>query len=204
MIFFLGSVTVRNFELKEELFTNIKEKISDYKLQGMEEEEAYKEAVISMGDLSGLVDDMRRIGQDKAKSSVYTTMTARIATAGIIAGVLLILFGLLTSAMLYFMNLPGVSVTGPAVFIVAGGALLTYSVLTKETAKRYVMNKIRASLYSLAIGLILFGIYTAMAAGTATGELFIAIGAFMFFFLSGTGLYLGLLFTGRNRRKELY
>ncbi|MFB4163950.1 permease prefix domain 1-containing protein [Alteribacillus sp. JSM 102045] len=191
------------FELKEELSTNIKEKISDYKAKGMEEEEAYKEAIISMGDLSGLVNDMRKIGQDKAKSSVYTTMTSKISTAGIIAGVLLILFGLLTSAMMYFMNVPGVSVTGPAIFIVADGALLTYSVLTKETVKRYAMNKIRAALYALAVGLILFALYTAAAAETATGEMFIAIGAFMFLFLAGIGLYLFLIFTGGHRWKQL-
>lgn len=50
------------FDLKEELTTNMKEKIVDYKKRGMEEEEAFKEAVISMGDISGLVDDMRQLG----------------------------------------------------------------------------------------------------------------------------------------------
>ncbi len=74
------------FDLKEELFINMKEKISDYNSRGMEEEQAFKEAVISMGDLSGLVDDMRKLGQDKARQAIYTTMTARISLAGIIAG----------------------------------------------------------------------------------------------------------------------
>lgn len=189
------------FELKEELATNIKEKISDYISDGMEEEEAFKEAIISMGDLSGLVDDMRKLGQDKAKASVYTTMTARISTAGMIAGILLILFGVLTSSMLYFMNVPAVSVAGPGVFIVAGGTLLIYSVLTKETHNKYGMNKVRAALYALAVGLILFGVYTAAAAGAATGEVFIAIGAFMIFFLIGLGLFLSLIFSGTHRRK---
>ena len=39
------------FDLKEELSTNMREKITDYKSRGMEEEQAYKEAIISMGDL---------------------------------------------------------------------------------------------------------------------------------------------------------
>lgn len=102
------------FDLKEELATNIKEKIADYKSRGMNEEQAFKEAVISMGDLSGLVEDMRKLGQDTAKQFVYSSMTTRISTAGIVAGVLLVLFGIFTVLMLYFMRLDEVSVKVPA------------------------------------------------------------------------------------------
>ena len=38
-------------DLKEELTTNLLEKISDYQAQGMEEDEAFREAIISLGDL---------------------------------------------------------------------------------------------------------------------------------------------------------
>lgn len=131
--------TQQLFDLKEELATNIKEKIADFISRGMDDEQAYKEAIISMGDLSGLVDDMRRLGQDAAKQTVYSTMTARISTAGIVAGVLLILFGIFTVLMLYFMSEDAVAITGSGVFIVPGGALLTYSVLTRETRKKYAM-----------------------------------------------------------------
>jgi hypothetical protein len=41
------------FDLKEELSTNLKEKIADYQSRGLADEQAFKEAVISMGDLSG-------------------------------------------------------------------------------------------------------------------------------------------------------
>ncbi|MFZ5967303.1 MAG: permease prefix domain 1-containing protein [Bacillota bacterium] len=190
------------FDLKEELATNMKEKIADYKSRGMEDDQAFKEAVISMGDLTGLVDDMRKLGQDTAKQSVYSNMTARISTAGIIAGVLLALFGIFTVAMTYFMNLDAVSVTGSGIFIVAGGALITYSVLTRETHKKYGMNKIRAALYALSIGLLLFGFFTAAAAGFETGETYIAIASLMMFFLAGTGLFLFLILTGTDRRKS--
>ncbi|GGA34061.1 hypothetical protein GCM10007416_03510 [Kroppenstedtia guangzhouensis] len=47
------------FDLKEELSTNLKEKIADYQSRGLADEQAFKEAVISMGDLSGLVEDLR-------------------------------------------------------------------------------------------------------------------------------------------------
>ncbi|QQK75225.1 hypothetical protein HUG15_06155 [Salicibibacter cibarius] len=190
------------FDMKEELSTNLKEKIADYKSRGLKEDEAFKEAVISMGDLNGLVDDMRKHGREEAKKSVYSTKAARISTAGLIAGTVLVLFGFFNSLMLFFMDVPNVAVVGPLIFIVAGGALLTYSVLTRKTSKRYAMNKIRASLYALAMGIMLFSFYVAGSSGFATGEMFTAISSFMIFFIAGIGLFLGLVLTGTNRRKD--
>lgn len=154
-----------------------------------------------MGDLSGLIDDMRKIGQDTAKQSIYTSMTSRISTVGIIIGVLLTLFGLFTIAMLFFMDIPREGAVGPGIFMVAGIALITYSILTRETTKRYAMNKIRAIFYALAVGLILFGIFSGITAGYATGETFIAIATVMVFVLVGVGLFLFLLLIGNDRRK---
>lgn len=189
------------FDLKEELAINLQEKISDIKARGLDDEQAFKEAVISMGDLSGLVDDMRRVGQDTAKQWAYTSLSGRISTAGIVAGVLLILFGAFTVAMLYFMKMEAEPVVGSSIFIVAGGAVLTYSILTRETRNKYGMNKIRAVLYALAIGLILFSIFTALTSRFATGEMFIAIGSLMVFSLPGIGLFLLLILTETDRSK---
>lgn len=189
------------FDLKEELITNLNEKIADYKKTGMDEELAFKEAVSSLGDLSGLVDDMRVIGKDKAKQAIYTTMTARVSTAGLIAGIVVILFGILTTLMLYFMNLPLEAVSGPAIFIVIGGAIVTYSALTRETSRKYAMSKVRAILYALSIGLILFSVFVAFITRFATGEMFIAISSFMVFFLVGIGFFLSLIFSGKDRKK---
>jgi len=190
------------FDLKEELATNMKEKIMDYQSRGMEEEQAFKEAVISMGDLRGLVDDMRKLGQDTVRQTVYSTMTARISTAGIIAGTLLVLFGIFTITMMYFMKMEPVSVAGSGIFIVAGGVLITYSVLTRETHRKYAMNKIRAAFYALSAGLLLWGIFTAFITRFATGEMYIAIASTMVFTLTGIGIFLFLILTGTARRKK--
>jgi hypothetical protein len=194
--------TQQLFELKEELAINIKEKIGDYQLRGMDEEQAFKEAIISMGDLSGLVDDMRKLGQDTAKQSVYSTMSARISMAGIVAGALLIVFGIFVTAMLYLMGSSNIEVIGSGIFVVAGGALLTYSVLTRETSKKYAMNKIRAALYGLATGVLLFGFFVSAAAYFAVEESFVPIASLMVFFLPGFGLLLLLLLTETDRRKQ--
>ncbi|KAF1084315.1 hypothetical protein SPSYN_02091 [Sporotomaculum syntrophicum] len=189
------------FDLKEELATNLKEKIADYRSKGMEDEQALQEAVISMGDLSGLVDDMRKLGRDKAKQAVYSTKTARISLAGIIAGVLLTLFGSFTVAMLYFINLSAEEAFGPGIFIVAGGALFTYSILTMETGKKYAMNKIRAASYALAVGSLLFGIFVAAVTGLTSDEIYVSIASSMLFVMAGVGLFLFLCLTGTDRLK---
>lgn len=193
--------TQQLYDLKEELVTNIKEKISDFITRGMDEEQAYKEAIISMGDLSGLVDDMRKLGQDTAKQTVYSTMTARISTLGIIAGLLLILFGIFTALMLYFMSEDNMAILGNGVFVIAGAVLLTYSLLTRETRRKYAMNKIRAGLYALSVGVILFSFFTSVASWFATSEMYISIASLMVFFLAGLGLLLYLLLTETDRRK---
>lgn len=190
------------FDLKEELSTNLKEKIADYQSRGMDEDQAFKEAVISLGDLRGLVDEMRQIGQDEAKQAIYSSMTNRISTAGIIVGTLLTLFGLFTISMLYFMmGIPMEGIVGPGVFTVVGVGLITYSVLIRETKTKYGMKKLRAALYGLSVSLILYGIYTGLLAGITTGEIYIAISSTMVFVLAGIGLLLYLLLTEMDRRK---
>lgn len=189
------------FDLKEELATNLKEKIVDLQSKGMEEEQAVREAIISLGDLTGLIEDMRKIGQSQVKQQIYSSMTNRISTAGIVAGMLLILYGIFTGTMLYFMNDSVLNAVSQGIFLVRGGALLTYSVLTRETRKRYGMNKIRAGFYALAIGLILFSSFSGAISSTTTGRIYIGIAAAMVFFLAGFGGLLGLILTEKDHKK---
>ncbi|WP_018924314.1 permease prefix domain 1-containing protein [Salsuginibacillus kocurii] len=190
-------------ELKEELTTNMKEKVRDYTSRGMNEEEAFKEAVVSMGDLSGLVEDMRQAGQESAKQSVYSSMSNRISTGGIIIGVMLILFGVLNTLMLYFMGLPPQSVVSTSIFVVPGGVLIVYAIATRETKKKYGMGKARATLFAVSIGLILFGFFAGATSGFATNEAYVAVASSMVFLLMGIGLLLWSLFTGVDRRKKV-
>lgn len=73
-----------------------------------------------------------------------------------IARVILKLFGIFTVTMLHFMDIPNQGAVGPGILVVAGGSLITYSVLTMETHRKYGANKIRVALSALAIGLVLF------------------------------------------------
>ena len=77
--------TQQLLDLKEELAINIRERTEDYILRGLDEDRALREAIISMGDLGELVDDMRKLAQDTAEPSVHSTKTY-ISAAGIVIG----------------------------------------------------------------------------------------------------------------------
>ncbi|SER05787.1 permease prefix domain 1-containing protein [Piscibacillus halophilus] len=190
------------FDLKQELTTNMHERIKDYKNQDMTDEEAFKEAKVSMGDLSGLVEDMREVGRQEAKKEVYDSMTNRISTGGIVIGVMVILFGILMTFSMFFMGIEPVAKSGTSIFIVIGVTVLTYSLLARETKKKYAMNQVRAGLYALAVGLMLFGVFVAVTSGLATGELFVAFSAAMIFLVFGIGLLVLLMLTEKMDRKK--
>ncbi|WP_175614454.1 permease prefix domain 1-containing protein [Piscibacillus halophilus] len=190
------------FDLKQELTTNMHERIKDYKNQDMTDEEAFKEAKVSMGDLSGLVEDMREVGRQEAKKEVYDSMTNRISTGGIVIGVMVILFGILMTFSMFFMGIEPVAKSGTSIFIVIGVTVLTYSLLARETKKKYAMNQVRAGLYALAVGLMLFGVFVAITSGLATGELFVAFSAATIFLVFGIGLLVLLMLTEKMDRKK--
>lgn len=184
-------------DLKEELATNLKEKIADYQSRGMDNKQAFNEAVISMGDLSGLVDDMRKLGQEQPRQTISSTKETLISTIGIVVGVLLVLFGIFVSTMVYFMKFKIAHAVGPGIFIVVGGVFITFSSLIRETEKRYGMNKIRAALYALSVGFLLFGLFV-----LGMQKDFTAIAPLMVFSLIGVGLFLYLFLTETDRKKH--
>ncbi|MDQ0159327.1 permease prefix domain 1-containing protein [Alkalibacillus salilacus] len=190
------------FDLKQELITNMHARISDYQKQGMSDEEAFQEAKASMGDMSGLVEDMRQHGADESKQTVYTSMTNRMAVGALVIGSMLIVFGLLMSVSMMFMEVEPVAVPGAGIFAVIGGVFLTYGILTRETKTMYAMQRLRAALYAVAVGFMLFAIFTAVISGLATGELFIGFSAFTVFFVIGFGLWLSLLLMTRVSRRK--
>lgn len=193
--------TPQLFDLKEELATNLKEKIADLMAQGLGPEEAFKEAVVSLGDVSGLVHEMRQLAKDLPLRSGQSRLLERVSIGGIILGVLLILFGILVMSMLYFMVEDPVAVTGNAIMVVVGIAVLTFSLLIRETKAKYGMHPVRAALYSLSLGVMLFGVFAAVVSRYSTGEIYISIASLIPFLLPGVGLGLLLLLTETDRKK---
>lgn len=186
-------------DLQEELMANLSEKVADYRKEGMDDEQAIKEAIISMGDISGLIDELNSSNQASHSNLPFSPKTLLLSNIILISGIMLLLFGCLATLMFYFMAIPVVGKTGGGIFIVLGGGLITFSFLARDTKKRYGMSTIRAVGYGLSVSLILFSIFVAFTSGLATGEMYIAIASLMVFFLLGVCLLLILLFSEKSR-----
>jgi cation transport ATPase len=189
------------FDLKEELAGNLREKTLDLCRRGLDEEQAFREAIVSMGSLSTLVEEMHRLSRREVHPGC-STIEARVSNSGLVLGVLLVLFGLFTLTMTYYMKMEPTAVVGNGIFVVIGGTVITYCVLARETRTKHSMNRPRASMHAVAVGLLLFSLFSALTSRYATGEMFIAVAAMMVFFLAGTGLLLYLLLTNPDRTKQ--
>ncbi|HDR7849783.1 TPA: hypothetical protein QCY30_004537 [Bacillus toyonensis] len=100
-------------DMKVELFINLKERISDMIKEGYTEEDAFKKGVISIGDLSDLVEEMQLYGRDKMNQSIDSKEAQHISTKGMIGGILLFLFGVpphIHQLKVYFYTKCGLSI----------------------------------------------------------------------------------------------
>ncbi|WP_029953000.1 permease prefix domain 1-containing protein [Bacillus sp. H1a] len=192
--------TQQLFDMKEELFINLKERISEMIKEGYTEEDAFKKGVISIGDLSDLVEEMRLYGQDGTKQSIDSKEALHISTKGLIVGILLFLFGIFASLIANYLLGSQLFWVISCLFTVPGMLLIIHSLLIKETRKRYAMNKIRARYYILAIGTFLYGLCISIIIFFLPIKL-VAIILFMVAILISLAILLSLLLTGRSRLK---
>ncbi|WP_044796608.1 permease prefix domain 1-containing protein [Bacillus cereus] len=193
--------TQQLFDMKIELFINLKERILDLIKEGYTEEDAFKKGIISIGDLSDLVDEMQLYGQDEMKQSIDSKEAQHISTKGMIGGILLFLFGIFASSIAYYVLGSQLFWITSCLFTVPGVLLIIYSLLIKETRKHYAMNKTRARRYILAIGTFLYGLCISIIVYSLPLEL-VALVLFMVSILISLAILLPLLLTRRSRLKN--
>ncbi|WP_257129713.1 permease prefix domain 1-containing protein [Bacillus cereus] len=193
--------TQQLFDMKEELYINLKERISDMIKEGYTEEDAFKKGVISIGDLSDLVEEMKAYGQDEMKQSIHSKEAQHMSTKGMIGGILLFLFGIFASSIANYVLGSQLFWITSCLFTIPGVLLIIYSLLIKETRKHYAMNKTRARRYILAIGTFLYGLCISIIIYSLPLEL-VALVLFMVSILISLAILLPLLLTRRNRLKN--
>ncbi|WP_257150469.1 permease prefix domain 1-containing protein [Bacillus toyonensis] len=193
--------TQQLFDMKEELFINLKERISDMIKEGYTEEDAFKKGVISIGDLSDLVEEMQSYGLDEMKQSIDSKEAQHMSTKGMIGGILVFLFGIFASSIANYVLGSQLFLITSCLFTVPGMLLIIYGLLIKETRKRYAMNKTRAKRYILAIGTFLYGLCISIIIYSIPLEL-VALVLFMVSSLTSLAILLPLLLAGRSRLKN--
>ena len=157
-------------DFKEELLGNLNAKIENFAKKGMEPEAAFAKASAELGDVSALADELSLKKRKEVFEEVYMDikayMTAGRVTAYVVFGILAF-FGITVACIAFFatdslnkhIDLTGFFGTMMP-FLTAAVTGFTYLGMTQETASMYPVGKKRGAWYSVAAGLIAFGVFT--------------------------------------------
>jgi hypothetical protein len=209
--------TLRDF--KEELQSNLDDRIASLIAKGMRDEEAFKKASGELGDISVLADQIslrkkQEIFQDAYMGIRKYLRPGRVAVY-VSAGVLAIL-GVVIALLVYFTgenqsaleafwepNKKLVGALGSLLaFIPPAAAVFTFLGITQETASRYPCSVKRGAWYALAAAALCAGaIFFPLTYFSTDRGLLEAIASLIPFFIPALALLFFLRLTERDYRK---
>ncbi|MDR2029243.1 MAG: permease prefix domain 1-containing protein [Treponema sp.] len=206
-------------DFKEELQSNLEDRIASLTAKGMDEAAAFEKASGELGDISALADQIslrkkQEIFQD-AYMGVRKYLNPQRTALYVIAGAWVI-FGAVIALVVFFSeenqsaleafwepNKKMVHAIGSLLaFIPPAAAVFTFLGLTQETASRYPRSKKRGAWYTLAAAALSFGAVLFPLTYFATdGGLMEAVATLIPFFIPGLGLIIFLQLTEKNHLK---
>jgi len=195
---------IRDF--KEEITGNLKERIKELVIKGLDEEKAFDKATAELGDITAIADDAGKKKRNEAIVQMYmkakvpvTKRTAGGLTAA--SGLLLLAAGLALAA--FFSETDGLAVYYiSAILLSFACGLYTYFGLTQETTAHYAMKKGRALAYGVVLMIAFLG--TGLAVVSFLNHVFemsIALGIQIAFSFPASCALLFLLVTEPKRQK---
>lgn len=193
-------------DFKEELLTNLADRIDNLRGKGMDEQAAFAKATAELGDVSALAGEIGRKKKREVLEHVYMKTTNYMSMPRILAYVVcgaVLAFGIVAALLAWLHTRNAASGIGAllplctlplSVFVFLG--------LTQETAATEPMPWKRALVYALDAELLMFGIIASVLT-YLTHELGLkgAIATLLPFVLPGTALLAFLLLTEKNRSK---
>ncbi len=193
-------------DFKEELESNLKDRIRYLESRGTSPGEARDKASAELGDISDIADEMSFRKKKEIFEEMYMKTRKYISTKRMVAYVLLggiMAFGLIIAALAYLYSEMAVAGLGSLIpFFIVPACGLLFMGLTQETARNNPMSWKRALIYTLAAALVLFGlnVFSMMffISGTGLPE---AIATLIPFVLPGSMLLIFLILTEKNRNK---
>jgi hypothetical protein len=212
-------------DFKEELASNMADKVASLVKKGMDEEAAFTKAAAELGDISVLADEISLRKKQEVLGEAYMNvrryMTPRRVAAYVICGGALV-FGMV-SAAIAFLGESGSDFGAPSLdgliensrrFTVLFGVLLlfvpvstagfTWLGLTQELPALYPLPKKRALWYALGVFLLTAGIILFPLTYFSTGtrySLVGALGTLIPLVIPAAGLLVFLALTEKDRRK---
>jgi hypothetical protein len=216
-------------DFKEELLSNLNAKTESFVKKGMEPEAAFEKAAAQLGDVSALADELSLKKRKEVFEEVYMDIRNFMSTkrvAGYVVFTVIALFGIITGCIVFFggkwLNIQfSLTAAFAAImpFITAAASGFTWLGLTQETASSYPLNGKRAAWYAAGVGLIVFGLFTALVVLFGSMKSFsimmlseitavdgglkwlTAFSTLIPFFLPGIGIFVFLGLTEKDRLK---
>jgi hypothetical protein len=150
-------------DFKEELRSNLDDRIKSLVKRGMEERTAFHKATAELGDVSALADEISLKRKQEVFEEMFMNVRHYMSTRRValfVAGGAVFCFGLIMIALTWFSTEIMTATLGSGlVFCGAGAVALTFLGLTQETASKYPMPWKRALIYAADVGLFLFGAF---------------------------------------------
>ena len=138
-------------DFKEEVVSNLTERINNLMAKGLSEENAFEKAASELGDITAIADEVGRRKRTEAIGQLYigsmVPLTKKTAAGLTVASGLLLSAVGVTLTMFLGGSRSVVIFCLSAILLSAACGLYTYFGLTQETAGHYAMKSRRASAY---------------------------------------------------------
>ncbi len=190
-------------ELKEEMASNLLEKINDFIAGGDSEEGAFNKGVSSLGNMNELVDNLKKASQVKVRENLLKKKPLnKKHVLGYVAATAIFLCGIIAAVIFYLQMENLLTAAGVFVpFIIISSSLFVYFGLTQETIRNYGMQGKRAVAYSLATAGTIAGISIAPMLYFNGNKPMEILSVFILFCIPSVLAFIYLGLTEKSRRK---
>ncbi|WP_368654634.1 permease prefix domain 1-containing protein [Ornithinibacillus sp. 4-3] len=199
--------TAELHDFKEELLTNLQERVDNLIASGTTRNDAMKKIEIEFADVNKIADEMSLSKKKEVFEYQYMSLRhfiskPRAAIYTILA--VLTLFGIIIAFQGFFASNKIEAFIGSLfVFLAIPIAGFVYMALTQETATRNPMRPVRASIYGIATFVLLFGaLLVPMLIFGEAKSLAAAFGVLIPFALPSIGVLSYLIITEADHRKS--
>lgn len=193
-------------DFKEEIVVNLQERIKELQSKGISEDEAFRQAVDELGDITQVAEEISKQKRKEVIGQMYIhtkVPLSKFHAVGYVACGGAILFGLLAALIVNASTgelYTAIASLLPFVAIPAAG--LVFLRLTQETSHQLPMGWKRAALYALGSGSVIFGLVTACMLYFMDAKMLEAVyGTLIAFLVPGVCLLAFLILTEKERRK---
>ncbi|RDW17133.1 hypothetical protein CWR48_14500 [Oceanobacillus arenosus] len=148
-------------DFKEELLTNLEDRLQSLEASGLNRDKALKEIKTEFADINKIAEEMSLAKKKEVFEIQYMSLrsfvTKKQAAIYTVLGVL-VAFGMITAGLSYLGSGKVEALIGVLmVFLAAPLAGFVYMGLTQETATRNPMRPLRATIYAIATFVLIFG-----------------------------------------------